>query len=224
MRNGAANCPECGSRMAIVETNHAHGMTYRIGECVCGERWELEERRASRLPPRTRTIEAVQPCTAVHSGAPPPTGVQPPPNAEGEGGGLSGDRSGQDSDPNPKASESPKRARARSSRKAETPLFVAFYELYPRKAKRPQTLRAWHKQGCEQIAELVMAGLRRWLPALGRRDPGAVPYPASWLNGKQWNDPPDAEPKQQRIETFAQRAEREREERMLEERAFGGSR
>jgi hypothetical protein len=209
--NGAANCPECYSRMTIKATNHGAGLTFRIAECDCGERWELEERRARRL----------RPCTAVHSGDPPPTAANPSVSAGGEGGGVSGDRSGQDSDPNPIASESPKRARARSNRKAETPAFVAFYELFPRKSDRPASMRAWLAKDCEHISELVMAGLRRWLPDFSRREPDKVPHPATWLNGERWNDPVPAPPKQQRIETFAQRAEREREERLLEDRAFG---
>ena len=67
MANGAANCPECGSLMRIKETNYAKGFTYRIAECDCGERWELEERKVSRLPSRTR------PPAPVYSGIAPST-------------------------------------------------------------------------------------------------------------------------------------------------------
>lgn len=78
--NGASNCPECGSRMAIKATNHGGGVTFRIAECDCGERWELEERQIRRL----------RPCTAVHSHAPPPKAAKPHAEPRGVGGALPG--------------------------------------------------------------------------------------------------------------------------------------
>lgn len=100
--NGAANCPECGSRMAIRATNHGGGITFRVAECDCGERWELEERRARRLP---AVGTRVQSYTAAGARPPPPTVANPPSSGGGIGGPLPG-VVGQSSvsDPNPKAS------------------------------------------------------------------------------------------------------------------------
>lgn len=94
------------------------------------------------------------------------------------------------SDPNPTVRRSPERGRARSKARAETPAFGVFYDRYPRKKKRPQAFAAWVGKDCEQVADEVMAGLERALPELQRRPPDRVPYPASWLNGLEWKDPP----------------------------------
>jgi len=71
--------------------------------------------------------------------------------------------------------------------------FERFYVEYPRKMKREQALKAW-----EDLApnEALQA---RMLDALSRqcRQPGwledggkYIPYPASWLNGRRWEDEP----------------------------------
>lgn len=62
--------------------------------------------------------------------------------------------------------------------------------MFPRKKKRPRALAAWTKQGCEGIAARVIAGLRVHLPELATRPPDKVPYPASWLNDREWEDEP----------------------------------
>ncbi len=38
----------------------------------------------------------------------------------------------------------------------------------------------------------VMAGLRAQLPELLAREPSHRPYPATWLNGKRWEDEIDS--------------------------------
>ena len=124
--------------------------------------------------------------------------------------------------PDPGSVVSPDRASARRRNRAkETPEFVAFYAAYPRKEKRPNAFRAWIGQECQGKAELVMAGLLRWLPRFRAIEPDRVPHPASWLNGQQWQDdpPPVVIRSVPKFEPPAVRAEREREDRRLDERA-----
>jgi hypothetical protein len=62
--------------------------------------------------------------------------------------------------------------------------FEKFYSAYPKKISRANAERAWKKQKC------VLADV---LPALQKQmklwtDPQFIPHPASWLNGRRWED------------------------------------
>ena len=62
--------------------------------------------------------------------------------------------------------------------------FESFYSSYPRKVAKPQAKKAWSKNKCV-LAEV--------LPALEQhkktwKDPQFVPYPATWLNQRRWED------------------------------------
>jgi len=62
--------------------------------------------------------------------------------------------------------------------------FESFYLSYPRKVAKPQARKAWSKNKCV-LAEV--------LPALEQhkktwKDPQFVPYPATWLNQRRWED------------------------------------
>ena len=62
--------------------------------------------------------------------------------------------------------------------------FESFYLSYPRKVAKPQAKKAWSKNKCV-LAEV--------LPALEQqkktwKDPQFVPYPATWLNQRRWED------------------------------------
>lgn len=86
----------------------------------------------------------------------------------------------------------------RAARAAQaSPNFIAFWQLYPKKRNKPQALKAWTaiNNGCGAEADplcvhSIMAGLARskrcadWL----RDDGRFVPYPASWLNARGWED------------------------------------
>lgn len=67
-----------------------------------------------------------------------------------------------------------------------------FYAKYPRKAKRPLALKAFASATRRADPEVILAGLQRWLTHAHCPEPGYWPYPASWLNGDQWNDEPKA--------------------------------
>ena len=72
-----------------------------------------------------------------------------------------------------------------------SPDFVRFWDAYPRKVDKPRAVRAWEKLGLENCSvESVMAGLQaakfceQWVRDGGR----FIPHPATWLNGRRWED------------------------------------
>lgn len=74
-------------------------------------------------------------------------------------------------------------------------LFDQFWAAYPRKQAKEKAWRAWKKLDpdealCRQMAKALDRHRRsqQW-----QRDGGAyIPYPATWLNGRRWEDEPDA--------------------------------
>jgi hypothetical protein len=77
-------------------------------------------------------------------------------------------------------------------------LFNSFWDAYPRKTAKVKALKAWQKiSPNEELLNTILSALssqkesEEW-----RRDDGRyIPYPASWLNGRRWEDEVD-EPEQ----------------------------
>ncbi|QNB46839.1 hypothetical protein BR63_11275 [Thermanaerosceptrum fracticalcis] len=76
------------------------------------------------------------------------------------------------------------------SKKQES-LFDQFWQAYPKKKAKGQAERAWAKlQPDEQLVETMLTAIERakkseeWRKENGRY----IPYPATWLNGKRWED------------------------------------
>ncbi|MDR9813092.1 hypothetical protein [Rhizobium hidalgonense] len=70
--------------------------------------------------------------------------------------------------------------------------FADFYSQFPRKKARGDAEKAWQqaiKKGHDPDA--IMAGLRRNLADLQRREPQFIPYPATWLRSEGFFDEPD---------------------------------
>jgi len=69
--------------------------------------------------------------------------------------------------------------------------FEEFWSAYPRKASKPQAIKAWKKQKLtRKNLPDILAGLERvrgsdqW-----QRDNGQyIPHPATWLNNRRWED------------------------------------
>ena len=102
--------------------------------------------------------------------------------------------------PNPNPScpgaDAPERAAEKS--------FEEFWELYPRKEAKKNALSAWKKIHINQeLMEKIMSGLRKQIRSeQWTRDGGRfIPLPASWLNGRRWED---------EVRTSAQPARQER--------------
>lgn len=69
--------------------------------------------------------------------------------------------------------------------------FDAFWSAYPRKVNKPQALKAWRRlKPSVALQEILLAAIERhkqqptWLKDRGQY----VPHPASWLNGRRWDD------------------------------------
>jgi hypothetical protein len=87
------------------------------------------------------------------------------------------------------------RARARGTVTAAYPEdFVAFWDAYPRKAGKPEALKAWRRVGSPAALAAIQAALawqRRdpeWLREAGR----FIPHPTTYLNQRRWEDEPPA--------------------------------
>ena len=62
--------------------------------------------------------------------------------------------------------------------------FEKFYSAYPRKISKPVAEKAWKKQKC--VLTEVMPALQKQMKLWN--DPQFIPHPASWLNGRRWED------------------------------------
>lgn len=76
---------------------------------------------------------------------------------------------------------------------AQQAKFDIFWGLYPKKASKGAAERAWAKINPEeQLHNRILESLERaktsedWTKERGR----FIPYPATWLNGKRWEDEP----------------------------------
>lgn len=62
--------------------------------------------------------------------------------------------------------------------------FETFYSAYPRKVSKTNAEKAWKKQKC--VLSEVMPALQKQMKLW--TDPQFTPHPASWLNGRRWED------------------------------------
>lgn len=91
---------------------------------------------------------------------------------------------------------SPKGGRRTRSKKTAEELpedFVRFWDVYPRKAAKPDALKAWNKLGPDEalVGQIIEAVQRAREGPDWAKDGGQyVPYPASYLNGRRWEDEP----------------------------------
>jgi len=83
----------------------------------------------------------------------------------------------------------PGEQRAKTQKQEE--LFARFWAAYPKKRSKGQAEKAWAKlQPDEQLVETMLAAIERakkseeWRKENGRY----IPYPATWLNAKGWED------------------------------------
>ena len=69
--------------------------------------------------------------------------------------------------------------------------FAEFWSVYPRKVAKPQALKAWKKikPAGQLLADLIAALEKQKVSADWLKDGGRfVPFPATWLNGRRWED------------------------------------
>jgi hypothetical protein len=70
-------------------------------------------------------------------------------------------------------------------------MFQKFWTLYPRKRARADAEKVWMKiNPSAELIEIILSAVQRaktsedWLRERGKY----IPYPATWLNRKQWED------------------------------------
>ena len=73
--------------------------------------------------------------------------------------------------------------------------FDKFWKAYPRKEGKGSALKAWNKFNgkTETILPVILSAIEVQKKALGsalnpKSGPGYIPHPASWLNGRRWDD------------------------------------
>lgn len=76
-------------------------------------------------------------------------------------------------------------------KKEEPPLFASFWEVYPKKKDKPKAMNAWKRLKVdESLLQTILSAVERdkqsnsWQKENGQY----IPYPASWLNGRRWED------------------------------------
>lgn len=85
--------------------------------------------------------------------------------------------------------------------------FLRFWSAYPYKTAKQAALRAWHRLAPDAaMVDLLIERLlaqRSW-PQWRR---GFIPYPATWLNGRRWEDaePPATEHELRTASTYRKR-------------------
>ena len=83
----------------------------------------------------------------------------------------------------------PKKKRSPAQR-VESVGFIKFYSAYPRHVARQAAAKAW--PGDDHLPA-IMAALEWQAPEFRNRERDKIPHPATWLNGKRWEDekPPE---------------------------------
>lgn len=71
--------------------------------------------------------------------------------------------------------------------------FLRFYEQYPKKFARLEAIKAWNKiPNAEALFGDIIRGLlkAKASPDWNRDNGQFIPYPATWLNNRRWEDKP----------------------------------
>lgn len=102
---------------------------------------------------------------------------------------------------NPLLSPTPRKATANPE---PSDSFNRFWEAYPKKTSKQTALKAWNKLNPnDELVNTILASLeaQKKLPQWTKDNGQYIPYPASWLNGKRWEDevtvdtvPPQSQP------------------------------
>lgn len=75
--------------------------------------------------------------------------------------------------------------------KYKNTLFESFWEAYPKKINKPNALKAFLKVNPDEalLAAMLAAIATQKASEQWQRDDGRfIPYPATWLNGRRWED------------------------------------
>lgn len=76
-----------------------------------------------------------------------------------------------------------------------SPKFHEFWQAYPKKVDKQETLRCWVKGLCDGIHGEILAGLEKWKQTAQWADTDSIPYPSTWLSKRRWRDTPEVSQK-----------------------------
>jgi hypothetical protein len=69
------------------------------------------------------------------------------------------------------------------------PMFLEFWQAYPKKIAKQSALKAFNKiSDLEVTLEKILEGVERWKASDQWQDLKFIPYPASFLNDRRWED------------------------------------
>jgi len=84
--------------------------------------------------------------------------------------------------------------------------FATFWACYPKKRSKPEALRAWKKiKPDPALADEIMTGLQKWSESYDwlKENGRYIPYPATWLNNRSWEDDLPSAKKQDPVKRVA---------------------
>lgn len=70
--------------------------------------------------------------------------------------------------------------------------FDAFWAAYPRHVAKAAAERAWKQALNHAPGSTIVEGAARYASEVADRTPDKIAHPATWLNGRRWEDPPGA--------------------------------
>jgi len=195
------NCPACGTFEArIYRTMLGTHINRREQRCRCGIGWQLIERMDAKSVRHWATPGETQgemPLGAQHGHA-----VNRAAQNSGDISSLSDRTSEPVSDPNPKASESPKHARVKRGRPTTGDYsadFLAFWDAIAiHRGNKLPAFKAWVKIGDERPStDFIISRYNRWAETEQWRA-GFALHVATWVNAKGWETEPEAHEFKQR--------------------------
>jgi len=66
--------------------------------------------------------------------------------------------------------------------------FDNFWSEYPKKVKKKDAMRIWHRLGLEDNANYIIGQLKAHKAQASWLDHEFIPQPTTWLNGERWDD------------------------------------
>jgi len=85
----------------------------------------------------------------------------------------------------------PKKKKRTPPNPATLEAFNRFYQAFPRHVARQDALEAWSKLNpSTELAGTIMAAVERYAADVRDTEPKFILHPATWLNGRRWEDEP----------------------------------
>tara|TARA_Y100000310_G_C20499338_1_gene723149 strand:+ start:77 stop:436 length:360 start_codon:yes stop_codon:yes gene_type:complete len=81
--------------------------------------------------------------------------------------------------------------------------FKIFWQLYPRKTKKPYALKCWNNHNCDEIAEKIIENVKIRIDTkdiMFNCDKKWRPHPSTFINNAMWDD--ELIPEKQEIPSY----------------------